>query len=173
VEPKKKEPVLIYDTSAFIGGMDPQAIQIPQWTTPENVEEVHSKSAKGILQMALKTGRMKLRSPSQASINKVKEVSKKTGDYTNLSEIDLKVIALSLDFQNENWQAILMTDDYSMQNIAAALNIEYKAVTEAGIRSQLRWKLVCIGCGKEWKEEADKNLKKCDICGTKLKRKSY
>ena len=173
MESKKKEPVLIYDTSAFIGGMDPQAIQVPQWTTPENVEEVRSKSTKGILEMALKTGRMKLRSPSPSAITRVKEVTRDTGDYSSLSEVDLKVIALALDFQNENWHPILMTDDYSMQNVAAALKIDYKSVTEAGIRSQLRWKIYCPGCGKEWKEDADKNLKKCDICGTKLKKKSY
>lgn len=168
---KKKDPVLIYDTSAFIGGMDPQAIQIPQWTTPENLEEIRNKNTKEILKMAIKTGRMKLRSPTEEFINKAITVTKKTGDYSKLSNIDVKVLALALEFQSENWNPIIMTDDYSIQNVAASLKIEYKAVTEAGIRSQLRWKIYCPGCGTEY--PTDTSLKKCDICGTKLKRKSY
>lgn len=151
--------------------MDPQAIEVPQWTTPENLEEIRNKNTKDILKMAIKTGRMKLRSPSTQFINDVIIVIKKTGDYSKLSDIDIKVLALALEFQSENWNPVIMTDDYSIQNAAEALKIEYKAVTEAGIRSQLRWKIFCPGCGEEY--PVDTNFKKCDICGTKLKRKSY
>ena len=167
----KKEIVLIYDTSAFIGGMDPQAIQIPQWTTPENLEEVKNKNVKDILQMAIKTGRLKLRSPSIESIKEIKTVASGTGDITKLSEIDIKTLALALEFLNENWNPVLMTDDYTMQNVAAALKIEYKSITEKGIRSQLRWKIYCPGCNTDY--PSDTTLKKCEICDTKLKRKSY
>lgn len=168
---KRKEAVLIYDTSAFIGGMDPQAIQIPQWTTPDNLEEIKNKNTKEILNMAIKTGRMKLRAPSQDSISKIMETTKKTGDYSKLSEIDMKVLALALEFQNENWNPIIMTDDYSIQNVASYLKIEFKSVTEAGIKTQLRWKVFCPGCDTDY--PVDTKLKKCEICGTKLKRKSY
>ena len=168
---KKKEPVLIYDTSAFIGGMDPQAIQIDQWTTPENLEEIRNKNTKEILKMAIKTGRMKLRSPSQKFIKTIIEAAKKTGDFQKLSEIDIKVLALALEFNSENWNPILMTDDYSIQNVASHLKIEYKSVTEAGIRTQLRWKVFCPGCNTDY--PANIKLKKGEICGTKLKRKSY
>ncbi len=168
---KKKDPVLIYDTSAFIGGMDPQAISIPQWTTPDNLEEIRNRNTKEILNMAIKTGRMKLRSPSQESINEIIETTKKTGDFQKLSEIDIKVLALALEFHNENWNPILMTDDYSIQNTASHLKIEYKSVTEKGIRTQLRWKVFCPGCNTDYSPNT--KLKKCDVCGTKLKRKSY
>ncbi|MFX1296624.1 MAG: NOB1 family endonuclease [Promethearchaeota archaeon] len=167
----KKDPVLIYDTSAFIGGIDPQAIQIPQWTTPDNMEEIRNKNTRDILQMAIKTGRMKLRSPSEKFIDSVIERTKKTGDYSKLSRIDIKVLALALEFQSENWNPIIMTDDYSIQNVAASFKIEYKAVTEAGIRTQIRWKIYCPGCGADY--PTDISIKKCDVCGTKLKRKSY
>ncbi|MHA1650010.1 MAG: NOB1 family endonuclease [Candidatus Helarchaeota archaeon] len=163
--------VLIYDTSAFIGGMDPQAIHIPQWTTPENLEEIRNKNTREILQMAIKTGRIKLRSPSEPFIKKVIEETKKTGDYSKLSEIDIKVLALALEFQSENWHPIIMTDDYSIQNVASSLKIDYKSVSESGIRTQLRWKVYCPGCGADY--PIDTKFKKCDICGTKLKRKSY
>ncbi|MHA1277549.1 MAG: NOB1 family endonuclease [Candidatus Helarchaeota archaeon] len=169
--PGKKENVLVYDTSAFIGGMDPQSILIPQWTTPDNLEEIRNRNTKEILEMAIKMGRMKVRSPSDIYINQVINETKKTGDYSKLSKIDIKVLALALEFQNEDWNPIIMTDDYSIQNVASALKIEYKAVTEAGIRAQLRWKIFCPGCGAEY--PPDTPLKKCDICGTKLKRKSY
>jgi UPF0271 protein len=169
--PNKKENVLIYDTSAFIGGMDPQSIQIPQWTTPDNLDEIRNRNTKAILEMAIKMGRMKVRAPSETYVNKVKKETKKTGDYSKLSLIDIKVLALALEFQDENWNPIIMTDDYSIQNVASSLNVEYKAVTEAGIRAQLRWKIFCPGCGTEY--PPDTTLKKCDVCGTKLKRKSY
>jgi UPF0271 protein len=168
---EKKEPVLIYDTSAFIGGMDPQAIQIPQWTTPENLEEIRDKNTKDILQMAIKMGRLKLRSPSEDKINQIIKIAKETGDFSKLSNIDLKVLALALEFREENWNPVIMTDDYSIQNIASSLKIEFKAITEAGIRSQLRWKVFCPGCNTDY--PSDTSLKKCDVCGTKLKRKSY
>lgn len=168
---RKKDPVLIYDTSAFIGGMDPQTIMIPQWTTPDNLEEVSNKNTKEILRMAIRTGRMKLRDPSQGFINRIIDTTKKTGDFGNLSPIDIKVLALALEFQEEDWNPIIMTDDYSIQNVASHLNLEYKAVTESGIRSQLRWKVFCPACSADY--PSDTTLKKCDICGTKLKRKSY
>jgi len=171
VQTNKENPVLIYDTSAFIGGMDPQAIQIPQWTIPESLEEIRNKNTKEILQMAIKTGRMKLRAPSQQSIEKIKEAIKRTGDYSKLSLVDIKILALALDFKNEQWYPIIMTDDYSIQNVASSLKIEYKSITERGIRSQLRWKVICPGCSTEYPVET--TLKKCEICGTKLKRKSY
>lgn len=168
---KKREPVIIYDTSAFIGGMDPQVINIPQWTTPENMEEIRNKNTRDILQMAIKTGRMKLRAPSQEFIKKVNETIKETGNFLNLSTIDIGVLALALEFYSENWNPIIMTDDYAIQNVASHLKIEYKSVTEAGIRTQLRWKVFCPGCNTDY--PSDSQLKKCEICGTKLKRKSY
>ncbi|MHA1264797.1 MAG: NOB1 family endonuclease [Candidatus Helarchaeota archaeon] len=168
---KKRDPVLIYDTSAFIGGMDPQVIHIPQWTTPENLEEVRNKNTRDILDMAIRTGRMKLRAPSKEFIDKIIEISRKTGDYPKLSDIDIKVLALALEFYHENWNPIIMTDDYTIQNVASHLKIEYKAVTEAGIRTQLRWKVFCPGCNTDY--PTNTKLKKCEICGTKLKRKSY
>lgn len=105
-------------------------------------------------------GMLNVLDPSNESMDKVTDEAKKTGDYGRLSPVDLTVIALGLELN-----ATVMSDDYSIQNICARLNIGYESVGTSGIKKIEKWNYQCIGCKRWFKEKSDE----CPICGSEMK----
>jgi endoribonuclease Nob1 len=97
---------------------------------------------------------------TRASVKKVKDEAKKSGDLGRLSPVDITVIALGLDLEGT-----VLSDDYSIQNVCARLGIQYRAVGMNGIKKVEKWNYQCIGCGKWFKEKADE----CPICGSPMR----
>ena len=77
-----------------------------------------------------------------------------------LSPTDTEVMALALELEAE-----VLTDDYSVQNLATYLGIPFRPVGIKAIKEVRRWRWRCIGCGKVF----DKEMPDCPICGSKLK----
>jgi UPF0271 protein len=103
---------------------------------------------------------LRVSEPSPMSLKKVKDAASRTGDSTRISPTDAEVLALALDLQ-----AIVLTDDYSLQNLAAYLSVPYRTVGLKGIKEVRKWRWRCVGCGKVY----DKEMPDCPICGSKLK----
>jgi UPF0271 protein len=103
---------------------------------------------------------LKVSEPLPATLRKVMDAASRTGDSTRISPTDAEVLALALDLQ-----ATVLTDDYSLQNVAAYLGIPYRAVGLRGIKEIRKWRWRCTGCGKVF----DKEHPDCPICGSKLK----
>ncbi|NVM01539.1 MAG: phosphotransferase [Candidatus Helarchaeota archaeon] len=166
---KEEQKVLILDTSAFLGGYNPNIITIKQQTIPEVFDEVKTPSVKSILDFSVETGKLQLYSPSSQFIKEVKNISEKSGDSFVLSEVDIKILALALEVQRKKgFIPTLITDDYAMQNIAGKLNIKFKPILEKEISDLIKWKIYCPGC-----KESFNNIPKtkiCPNCGTNLKR---
>ena len=59
----------------------------------------------------------------------------------------------------------VLTDDYSIQNVASRLGIPYEVILERGIREVVRWRYRCTGCGKFF----EKPTKECPVCGARVK----
>jgi len=171
--PKKKaEKILVLDSSAFMGGYNPNIINLRQRTIPEVLDEIKTPSIKSFLELSIEMGKLKLLSPAPEFIEKILKVSKKSGDNFVLSDVDTKLIALTLELkQNLNNDPILVTDDYAMQNIAGKLNIKFKSIIEKGIKNLIKWKIYCPGCKNSF--NSIPSTKICPNCGTKLKRFSY
>ena len=114
------------------------------------------------LEMLLGT-RIRVLSPSKRSLVTVISESQKTGDSRRLSSTDKEILALSLDLGYE-----LVTDDYSLQNLASKLGVPFRSFNQKGIKEVVTWKAQCTGCGKIFSAEVEE----CDICGkaTKMKR---
>ena len=90
----------------------------------------------------------------------------KTGDIMRLSPADLEVLALAYDFSNkENMEVIILTDDYSIQNVANAAHMSFLSFSQKGITKRFKWISRCPGCGKRFNE----SQKVCLICGTETK----
>ncbi|MDR2846292.1 MAG: nucleic acid-binding protein [Candidatus Methanoplasma sp.] len=94
------------------------------------------------------------------SIDKVTEVSRKSGDLGRLSPVDITVLALALDTGGT-----ILSDDYSIQNVATIMGIGFRPVGMAGIKKVEKWNYKCIGCGKWFKEKSAE----CPICGSPMK----
>ena len=109
---------------------------------------------------------MRIVPPSNESIEKIKKAAEKTGDIDRLSETDKEIIALANDLNNKNNQeAIILTDDYSIQNTASGLNLRYENINQTIITKKFKWTYRCRGCGKKFKD----NVKICPICGASIK----
>jgi UPF0271 protein len=77
----------------------------------------------------------------------------------------MQLLALALELKTEGYTPQIVTDDYSIQNLAAYLGIVYRPVGMKGIKRVLKWKYKCIGCGRIF----DEKIKECPICGSSLR----
>lgn len=158
--------VLILDTSAVLSGVPP----------PPDARLVTSPAIENELQPGGPTGRafenlrakgLEIQAPGPAARAKAKAAAEATGDVARLSAADLELVALALEWAPEG--GLLLTDDYSVQNVAMRLGVPFQPIAQRGIQEEFQWRLRCTGCGR-WFEEAPKS-KECPICGSKLRSK--
>lgn len=155
--------LFVIDTSAIMGGFVPGLSDAELATIEEVFEEARDLCSKLKLETAAVLGKIRVLKPSQESIRKTRETVSATGD--RLSETDVKLLALSLDLKGEG--AVLLTDDYAIQNSAALLGVPYREVSTPGIKEVFRWVLICPACGKVYPPPA----LRCRSCGSTLERK--
>lgn len=118
---------------------------------------------------AVESGKLKVKMPEEQSVKRVKESSKTVGDVLYLSEADVHVLALALELKNAGYMPFIVTDDYSIQNVAHQIGVGFTSLMTFGIRFRFYWILYCPACHHKY--PADYKLKNCKICGTELKRK--
>lgn len=146
----------VLDTSALLSGR-----QFPGelLTVPEVLRELSRQGVTPQLEAILET-QVRVASGGRPALARVRAAAESTGDAHRLSPTDLALIALALEAE-----AILVTDDYSIQNVGKALGIPFEPVMEKGIREQWTWSYRCTGCGKVWPEWHDD----CPTCGAALR----
>ena len=145
------------DASAFIYGVQ---VFGNIYTVPEVTSELRSSQAEVALQESLKEG-LKIESPLKTDVALVTEKAKFTGDYFRLSQADIDLLAKALEVSGT-----LVTDDYSIQNVATCLGIETQQIQQARIRRVLKWRRRCVGCGRLYESETI-----CPVCGSDVKLK--
>lgn len=158
------------DTSAFIAGFEPFSIRDAQYTVPAVRNELASHSLSWTrLNAAVETGKIEIRDPKPEYLRKIKTSSMAVGDLRFLSDADLQVLALALELKEKGCNPYIVTDDYSIQNVANALGILFAPLITFGIRYRFRWTLYCPACHRKY--APDYRSKRCEVCGTELKRK--
>ena len=160
----KKPNVYVLDTSAVIAGFAPGLTEVKQFTVQAVLEEARSVCTKLKLETAVLAGRVEVAKPSADSVRAIRETIRKTGDV--LSKTDAELLALALDLRG-NAEPVILTDDYSIQNLANLLGIEYRRVLMPGITEIFEWEMVCPACGLKFPS----NVSRCSVCGSPLKRK--
>ena len=161
---------MVLDTSAFVAGFDPFTIREEQITPPMVEEEVKRNNMTLLrFSMAIESGRLKILMPSKQFLEKTKACATSIGDSFFLSETDVQVLALTLEIKARGDTPQIMTDDYSIQNVAAKLGLDYIALTTIGIRRVLSWIRYCPACHRTY--SANFKDTTCLVCGTELKRK--
>jgi UPF0271 protein len=118
---------------------------------------------------AIESRRLKIQAPEKIFIEKAREAAATVGDAFWLSETDLQVLALALQLKMQGRTPLVATDDYSIQNLARHLGIEFAPLATFGIRRMLKWVRYCPACHRKY--PSDYKSKKCQVCGTELKRK--
>ncbi len=137
---------------------------------PAVLEELTRNSlAKTRLEAAIRSGKAKVVMPSSEALLEVKDASSLMGDSYLLSEADIQVLALALDLKKEGDDTTIVTDDYSIQNVADKIRLNYKPLITFGIRKRILWKRYCPACYKSYPQDYPHRI--CQVCGTPLKRK--
>lgn len=162
--------MVILDTPAFLAGFDPFSVSEDQVTTPRVESEIRSnRMIQTRVQAAVDNGRLMVREPSEEFMRIVETSASSLGDAFFLSETDKQILALAVEIKASARDPQIVTDDYSIQNVATKLGIDYVPLATFGIRRLLEWMRYCPACHREY--PADCRLTQCAICGTELKRK--
>ncbi len=147
---------LVLDTSALFSMEDlPQNAEV--FVTPSVLEELRRYEDRRVERWG---DLLRTSEASSGSVKKVKEAAQRTGDIARVSPTDIEVLALAIDFE-----AVLLTDDYSIQNLAAYLGVPYRPVGMRGIKKVFKWRYKCVGCGRVF----DKEMPECSVCGSQLR----
>lgn len=145
----------VLDASVFIYGVQVSGIM---YTVPQVTRELRSSNAAVVLHELLKEG-LKIEQPLKKDVEVVTEKAKSTGDYLRLSQADIDLLAKAHEVRGT-----LVTDDYSIQNVAARLGIETQQIQQARIKRVLTWRRRCVGCGRLYATETI-----CPVCGSEVK----
>jgi UPF0271 protein len=148
----------VLDASAILSGKEFSA-EHELYSSPKILVEVRPGSMRRHLDYLVESG-LKVISPSEETVEDVRKCASDTGDIGRVSEADIEILSLAKELE-----AILLTDDYSIQNIATVLGIEYLGVAQEGITEMIEWRYRCKGCGRYWEEMSDG----CPVCGSELK----
>ena len=143
---------IVLDTSALFS-MEQLPADVEAFVTPGVIKELERyKDRRASLWGEL----LHVSEASKASIARVRKAATETGDSTRISPTDAEVIALALDLEAE-----LLTDDYSVQNVASHLQMSFRPVGIKAIKEVRKWRWRCTGCGKVF----DKEMSECQVCG--------
>jgi len=159
----------VLDTSAFIAGYEPTGEGIQLYTVPEVFNELRDAMVRLRAQAALDSGKLMVKTPKERFTEEVVRVAQEMGDFASLSNTDISVLALALQLKTSHSNLTLISEDYSVQNIADRLGIKYLAIATSGISRRFIWRTYCPGCHRTYDELAPGE--DCPICGTRLKRK--
>ena len=158
------------DTSAFIAGFNPLSVRGRQYSVP-NVRRELAPSSMPMMRFsaAVENRRLRVKSPKSSFLRRIKEASHKVGDVLYLSEADCDVLALALELKNQGYHPLIVTDDYSIQNVANQIGVDFVPLMTYGIRFRFNWVLYCPACYKKYPPDYD--FKVCKVCGSEIKRK--
>ena len=119
--------------------------------------------------MLVETADIQWRSPSHEALEQASVAARASGDFARLSDVDLDVLALAL-----NLQAVLVTDDYRLQNTYRHGGGTVEPVANAASKRVWLWGQRCTGCGETSPLGTDVARAKqgqtgeCRVCGSAL-----
>ena len=149
----------IADSAVFITGYDVESSLVI--TVPSVVSELKSNEASLRFEIARESG-ARVEMPQPEIVDEVLEMAGFTKDSEELSTTDVEILAKALEYRDE---AVLLTDDYAVQNVAELLKIDVRAVVQKKIRDRLVWGKQCTGCRRKF-DSGDI----CPVCGSPLRK---
>jgi UPF0271 protein len=161
------DKVYVLDASAIIGGFS--SIEFQNYITASVISEIKDLKSKIILESAVEEGSIRIMEPESVDIKNVSDIITKSGDVLRLSNTDKNLVALAFKLKRESYDPMVVTDDYSMQNVLKIVGITYRSVLTEGIKGIYGWVKVCKGCKKNYPPEYA--FDECEICGTRIIKK--
>jgi rRNA maturation endonuclease Nob1 len=136
--------------------------------TPEVVQELKSFEVRHLTENALHHKLLKVQEAHWKHLDEVKALIKENG-FQKLSNTDMTVLALAKELHDSGKKPTVLTDDYSIQNFLALLEIPFASVIMPKIKDIIQFELKCANCDKKF--SLNTKLRDCDFCGGKIRRK--
>lgn len=162
--------IFVVDTSALMARVQYAAPDVELATTPLLLDEMHKHGLEETVETLMGARKMRVLTPTQVSLKAVTAAAKRLGDLKYLSEPDKQLLALALDLIDQGYRAVVVTDDYSIQNVAQQLSLDALGVRQAGIRDVIEWETYCSACRRRFPRGAKGDM--CPVCGTPMKRRA-
>lgn len=143
----------VIDANVFIHGSARELPFEEPVTVPAVTAELESREARTRFDVE----RVDVYAPSDAAVDRVRDTADDVGE--ELSEADVQVVALALDRD-----AVVVSDDYGVQNVARTLGVDVAAFRQEEIDDTVTWERVCRSCGAAVSGE------QCQRCGGEAKR---
>jgi len=103
-------------------GLDPLGLDFESYSVPEVTDELREQTGPSYrLAISKSSGKLRIRSPTSASLEEVAEKARVLGDRVVLSKADTGVLALALELRSEGKTPVIVSDDYAVQNVAEGL----------------------------------------------------
>jgi len=87
--------------------------------------------------------------------------------FERLSAADLSLLALAKEMKDRDEKIIVISDDYSIQNMCQALKIPFDSVIQGRIKGTIVFDKYCPACEKRYKRGFRGRI--CSNCGSQLK----
>lgn len=172
----EKGDILVFDAGPLISGTDINMLKEQCFTTAEVFDEVENEYYK---EKAITGGNLKFIVVPEKFSKQIKRFASESGDISSLSENDIGILGLSLylrqsfaiqfGVENESVPIKLVTDDYTIQNVARFVGIKTHAYKETGISNSIKWEIYCPLCYEIY--PSSYFGKNCPNCGEKIKRR--
>lgn len=162
---RNSDSSVILDASAFYAGI-PFSGSSRFYTTTKVFDEIkHIRKSFAVLETLLDAGNLRLKDPSADYLRDAKKLARQSGDLVKMSEADLSIVALALEFKALD--PLIITDDYAIANVAKPAGIKVSFVMSKGVAKVGRWVRYCSACGVVY----GFNTRNCRVCGNKLRAK--
>lgn len=124
---------IVLDSAAFINSSFIDAGEA--FTTQNVLNELKDLKSRSVADSARANGSLRVSSASDEMTEYVRAVAKEIGSLSKLSEADVGVVSLAFELH-----AKLITDDFTLQNLAAHLNVEYDGVARGEIKEKKKFR---------------------------------
>lgn len=159
---------VILDTSAFIQGYN-LSPEEDYYTVSEVLGEIREELGRMRYEGARSSGRLREIQPEEKWVTEIEVKATLSGEAHKLSDTDKRLLALGLQLKSQGDAPTIVSDDYSVQNMASRLGLRFAAQATRGIKRVYEWVIYCPGCRRKFESPQEDNV--CPVCGTELKRK--
>ncbi len=153
--------ILILDSTVFLENASDGLPEGARVTVFEVAEEMKSGKAAIEFDKIQKMG-LEIIEPKEEFIVAAKKLQERTED--RVSQTDIRIIALALQFKSRGKEVAVVSDDYAVQNLCKKEKIGFIPLSKKGITRELNWQGHCKACNAPMPGNA------CDVCGSTNKK---